>query len=244
VRFILEGSVRKAGNRIRVTAQLIDATSGEHLWADRYDGELVDVFALQDEISRTIVSTIAGRLEHSYAERLSKRPTENVKAYEEVLRGQKYLYRYTKEDYGLARDCFQRAILSDPKFARSHGFLAVIEAYSWFWDSEPSRLEQAVGIGETGLALEQHETKCHLALGIAHLFRAAHDKAGYYLTRCSELNTNDDLAMVELGRYQMYIGRPHDGAELVRRAIRRNPYHPNWYWNILGRCLHTAEAFE
>jgi adenylate cyclase len=244
VRVVLEGSVRKAGNRIRVTAQLINATSGEHLWADRYDGDLVDVFSLQDEISRTIVSTIAGQLESSDADRLTERPTDDLNAYEQVLRGQKYLHRYSKDDYGLARECFQRAISSDPKFARAYGFLAVVEAYNWFWDSEPSRLERAVGIGEGGLVLDQHESKCHLALGIAHLFRAAHDKAGYHLSRGSELNPNDDLVMVESGRYQMYVGRPQEGAELVRRAMRRNPYHPNWYWNILGRCLHTAEAFE
>ncbi len=244
VRVVLEGSVRKAGNRIRVTAQLIDATSGDHLWADRYDGDLVDVFSLQDEISRTIVSTIAGRLEDSDADRLTIRPTGDLNAFEQVLRGQKYLHQYSKEDYSLARECFQHAISSDPKFARAHGLLAVVEAYSYFWDSEPSRLERAVEIGEGGLALDQHENKCHLALGIAYLFRAAHDKAGFHLSHGSELNPNDDLVMVESGRYQMYVGRSLEGAELVRRAMRRNPYHPNWYWNILGRCLHTAEAFE
>ena len=244
VRVVLEGSVRKASNRIRVTAQLINAISGEHLWADRYDGDLVDVFSLQDEISRTIVSTIADRLEDSGADRLTGRPTSDLNAYEQVLRGQKYLHQYSKEDYDLARECFQSAISSDPKFARAYGFLAMVEAYSSFWDDEPSRLDRAVRIGEGGLALDQHESKCHLALGLAHLFRAAHDKAGYHLSRGSELNPNDDLIMVESGRYQMYVGRPQEGAELVRRAMRRNPYHPNWYWNILGRCLHTAEAFE
>ena len=228
VRFVLEGSVRKAVNRIRVTAQLINAVSGEHLWADRYDGDLVDVFSLQDEISRTIVSTIAGRLESSDAERLTERPAADLNAYEQVLRGQKYLHQYTKEDYALARECFQRAISTDPKFARAHGFLASVEAYCWFWDSEPSRLERAVAIGEEGLALDQHESKCHLALGLAYLFRSSHDKAGYHLARGSELNPNDDLLMVELGRYQMYVGKPQKGAELVHRAIRRNPYHPNW----------------
>src|SRR5262249_27871190 len=103
VRVVLEGSVRKSGNHIRVTAQLIDAISGEHLWADRYDGDLVDVFSLQDEISRTIVSTIAGRIEDSDANRLQGRPTEDLNAYEQVLRGQKYLHRYSMEDYSLAR---------------------------------------------------------------------------------------------------------------------------------------------
>ena len=244
VRFVLEGSVRKAGNRIRVTAQLINAASGEHLWADRYDGDLADVFSLQDEISRTIVSTIAGRLESSDAERLTERPTTDLNAYEQVLRGQKHLHQYTKKDYALARECFRSAISADAGFARAYGFLAVVEVYGWFWDNESSGLERAVKIGEEGLARDQHESKCHLALGVAQLFRAAHDKAGHHLARALEINPNDDLAMVEFGRFRMYVGKPEDGAELIRRAMRRNPYHPNWYWNILGRCLQTAGAFE
>ncbi len=101
-----------------------------------------------------------------------------------------------------------------------------------------------MSIGEKALSLDPHESKCHLALGVAHLFRAAHDKAGYHLTHSSGLNPNDDLIMVEHGRFQMYVGKPQEGADLVRQAMRRNPYHPNWYWNILGRCLHTSGAFE
>lgn len=97
--------------------------------------------------------------------------------------------------------------------------------------------------GETALALDQHESRCHLALGVAYLFRGAHDKASYHLFRASELNPNDDLIMVETGRYLMYVDQAKQGEELVRRAMRRNPYHPNWYWNILGRCLHTTGAY-
>jgi adenylate cyclase len=227
-----------------VTAQLINAISGEHVWADRYDGDLVDVFALQDEISRTIVSTIAGRVEDSQAEQLTQRTTENLNAYEHVLRGQKYLHRYSRADYELGRACFEQAIAADPKFARAYALLAVVEAYCWFWDDDPSRLARAVSIGETGITLDRHESKCHLALGVAYLLRAAHDKAGYHLARGMVLNPNDDLIMVENGRYLMYVGRPQEGIELLRQAMRRNPYHPNWYWNVLGRCLHTAGEFK
>jgi adenylate cyclase len=244
VHYVLEGSMRKVGSRIRVTAQLIKAVSGEHVWAERYDGDLVDVFALQDEISRTIVSTIAGRLEENQAERLSLRPTEDLNAYEEVLQGQKLLHQYSLLDYERARMFFERAVAADPNFARARALLALVEAYCWFWDDNPTRLNRAVSIGETALALDQHESKCHLALGIAHLFRATHDKAGYHFGRGAALNPNDDLIMVEHGRYFMYVDRPKEGSELVRRAMRRNPYHPNWYWNVLGRCHHTAEEFE
>ena len=217
--------------------------SGNHLWAERYDSDLIDVFVLQDNLSRTIVSTIAGRLEDSEADHLSQRPTEDLNAYEQVLRGQKFLHNYSQEDYTKARECFKMAVSCDPKFARAHAFLAVVEAYYWFWDTNPFRLERAVQIGEIALALDQHESKCHFALGVAHLFRRAHDKSEYHLIKASTLNPNDDLVMVETGRYLMYTGQPRKGADLVRQAMRRNPYHPNWYWNILGRCLHTAGDF-
>jgi adenylate cyclase len=243
VLYVLEGSVRKAGNRIRVTAQLINAVTGEHVWADRYDGDLVDVFVLQDDITRTIVSTIVGRLEDTQVKRLDRLTMNDFSAYEEVLRGQKHLQQYTQSDYAKGRECFERAIALDPKFARAYAMLAVAEVYSSFWDDSKSRLSIAAKHGETGLSLDPSESKCHLALGVTHLFRSAHDKAGFHLRRASELNPNDDLIMVEEGRYRMYVGQPEEGAALVRQAMRRNPYHPNWYWNILGRCFHTAGEF-
>lgn len=246
VRFVLEGSVRKAAQRIRVTAQLISAASGEHVWADRFDGDLADVFALQDEISRTIVSTIAGRLEESQSRRLLQVPTSDLSAYDAVLRGQKYLQQVTRLDYERASECFVRAIAADEHFARAHGLLAFVLVYQWFWDwdESPTRLARAVAVGEKGLGLDPHDGRCHLALALSHLFRMAHDNAEHHMTRARELNPNDDLVMVEQGRLQMYLGRPDAGADLVRTAMRRNPYHPNWYWNALGRCLHSAGDHE
>ena len=244
VRYVLEGSIRKAGERVRVTAQLINSSSGHHVWADRYDGSLKDVFALQDEISRMIVSTIAGRLEDSHTQRLCLRPTEDLNAYELVLRGLKYMHSHPREDSERARECFESAISRDPNFARAHACLAMVEAYNWFWDSNFDRLERAVKIGEAAFALDPHESKCHLAIGLAQLFRRRHEKSQFHLSRASELNPNDDLIMVENGRYLMYTGEAALGADLVRQAMRRNPYHPNWYWNVLGRCLHTAQDFH
>jgi len=242
VRFVLEGSVRKAAQRIRVTAQLISAASGELVWADRFEGDLADVFALQDEISRTIVSTIAGRLEDSQSKRLLQIPTRDLSAYEAVLRGQKYLHQFTRLDYECASECFLQAIAADEHFARAYGLLACVLVYMWFWDSDqgPDGLARAASAGEKGLVLDPHDRHCHVALGMTHLFLMAHDSAEYHLARARDLNPNDDLIMVEQGRLYMYLGRPDAGADLVRTAMRRNPFHPNWYWNILGRCLHSA----
>ncbi len=244
VRFVLEGSVRKLGNRVRITGQLIDASSSDHVWADRYDGDLEDIFSLQDEISRSIVSTIVGRIDDFDTDRIATKPTANLSAYESVLRGQKLMHNYTEDDYAQARQYFERATSLDPIFARAHAWLAYVEFSLWIWHMTPDSLDLAVRIGETALDLDDHESKSHLALGMARLFRAELDKAEYHLLRAAELNPNDDLIMIEYGRYLMYANEPLRGAETVRQAMRQNPYHPNWYWNILGRCLHTARHFE
>lgn len=243
VQFVLEGSVRKAGDRILVTAQLIEAATGDHVWAERFEGDAADLFEFQDEVSRTIVSTIAGRVHDHQAERLEKSPTSSLTAYEQVLRGQKLLQRYTLEDYTQAAGHFGDAIRADPDFARAHAYLALVEAYCWFWEPDSHSLKEAIALAERGMMLDPHEPKCHLSLGLALMFSRSLDKAAYHLGMAGKLNPNDDLTMVETGRLRMYEGNPAEGAQLVRRAMRRNPYHPNWYWNILGRCFHTMGEY-
>ena len=244
VGYVLEGSVRKAGQRIRVTAQLIDATNNAHLWAERYDGTIDDIFELQDEISRSIVTTIAGRIEDVQSDRLVNRSTQNLTAYEHVLRGQKLMQQYSETAYAEAGRCFAAAVEADPQFARGHAGVSLAAFYEWNGANDPGLMQLAVESATEALRLDPHESRCHLALGTVHMFHADHDKAEHHLTKALELNPNDDLVMVELGRLRMYTGQPLVGVDLVRLAMRRNPYAPNWYWNILGRCFHTAKMYE
>jgi TolB-like protein len=244
VRFVLEGSVRIVKNRVRITAQLVDASTTDHVWAERYDRDLADIFLVQDEISRAIVSTIIGRIEDFDVDRISNKPTENLSAYENVLRGQKLMHNYTREDYLAACSYFEKAIALDPGFARAHAWLAYFKTNAYFWDLTAEALNLAIQAADAALALDDHESKGHLAVGVARLFRGEHDKAEYHLHRAAELNPNDDLIMIEKGRYLMYTNEALAGAVIVRQAMRQNPYHPNWYWNILGRCLHTAKHYE
>jgi adenylate cyclase len=244
VRFVLEGSVRVAGDQVRITGQLIDALTGDHVWADRYDGDLADVFAVQDEITRSIVSTIVGRIQEFDYVRIKSKPITNLTAYENVLRGQHLMHNYTENDYVEARRYFEHAISLDSDFARAYALKAYVEFSIWIWYMTPERLDHALRVGEAALVLDDHESKSHLAVGVARLFRAEHDKAEYHLHRAAKLNPNDDLIMIENGRYLMYTNESLDGVNIVRQAMRQNPYHPNWYWNILGRCFHTAHHFE
>ena len=244
VSYVLEGSVRKAGERIRITAQLIDSTTSDHLWAERYDGTTDDIFELQDDVSHSIVTTLVGRLDDAHAQRLARQPTKDFSAYEHALRGQKWMQKYSLQDYAKARKCFEAAIACDPSFARAHAQLGLVGFYEWNGASSDSPLlKQALQSCEAGLELDPHESRCHLAAGVVYLFHGAHEKADYHLARAAELNPNDELIMLEQGRNCMYNGEPLKGAELVRLAMRRNPFFPNWYWNVLGRCLHTAQQF-
>jgi adenylate cyclase len=244
VGYVLEGSVRKSGERIRVTAQLIDASDNTHIWAERYDGTIEDIFELQDEITRSIVTTIAGRIEDVQSDRLAERPTQSLSAYEHVLRGQKWMQQYSEQAYAKARESFEAAVRIDPEFARAHAGVSLAAFYEWNGANEPGLMQLARDSAANALRIDPHESRCHLALGTVHMFAKEHDKAEYHLSKAMELNPNDDQIMVELGRLRMYLGRPLEGADLVRLAMRRNPYGPNWYWNILGRCFHTAKMYE
>jgi TolB-like protein/DNA-binding SARP family transcriptional activator len=245
VRYLLEGSVRKVGNRIRVTAQLVDTVQATQVWADRYDRDVIDLFDLQDELTRSIVSTVKGRVDATVVDRATRKPIENLTAYECVIRGQALIHQFTQGSLAEARVLLESAVALDPGMARALGWLAYVEAYeSLYWEMSAANLDCAIHLAEQGLALDANDSRCHLALGLACLFRQAFEKARHHLAKASSLNPNDDLSMIEWGRFKMYTNEALEGAEHVRRALRQNPFHPNWYWNVLARCLHTAKQYH
>ena len=245
VRYLLEGSVRKIGNRIRVTAHLVDTLQAMQVWADRYDRDVIDLFDIQDELTRSIVSTVKGRIEATFVEHAVHKSVGNLSAYECVIRGQALIHQYTQNSLTQARVLLESAVAIDPGMARALGWLAYVEAYeSLYWQMSATNLDRAIELAEQGLALDANDNRCHLALGISSLFRMEFEKSRHHLTKASALNPNDDLSMIELGRFKMYTNEALEGAEHVRRAIRQNPFHPNWYWNVLARCLHTSKQYQ
>ncbi len=250
VRYVLEGSVRKAGNRVRVTAQLIDATTGNHIWAERYDRELDDIFELQDEITETIVAAIEPELGVVERERARRKPPGNLDAWGSYQRGLWHFFSDpTREGMDEAKRLFQRAIELDPGFAVAHAELAWThesDIHRGLTDDPEASLEQAARAAEKAVALDARDPCARCALGRAHIFRRAYDKAIAETEAAVGLNTSFDRGYYCLGLALLYGGRPEESIPQFERAIRLNPRFPAlWaYLDILARAYFNLKRYE
>ena len=246
VDYILEGSVRKAGDRIRATVQLIDAETDRHIWAERYDRKLEDIFAIQDEMTRAIVATLPGRVEAATHDRAKRKPTDNMAAYECVLAAKVLHHRSTREDNAEAQRLLNRALALDPNYAHAHAWKACVLGQTWVYDWCADRevtFQQVAAELEITLALDDNDSDVHRILAALNLNRDDHDKAAYHQERALTLNPNYDLVVVQQGELLTWLGRPEEGIDWIRKAMRLNPYHPERFWNHLGRACYCAEKY-
>ncbi len=246
VDYVLEGSVRKAGDRIRVTVQLIDAETDRHIWAERYDRQLEDIFAIQDEMTRAIVATLPGRVEAATHDRAKRKPTDNMAAYECVLAAKVLHHRSTREDNAEAQRLLNRALALDPNYAHAHAWKACVLGQTWVYDWCADRevtFQQVAAELEITLALDDNDSDVHRILAALNLNRDDHDKAAYHQERALALNPNYDLVVVQQGELLTWLGRPEEGIDWIRKAMRLNPYHPERFWNHLGRACYCAEKY-
>lgn len=246
VDYVVEGSVRKAGGRVRVTAQLIDAESDRHIWAERYDRDLADIFAIQDEVTAAVVATLPGRVEAATHERAKRKPTDNMAAYECVLAGKVLHHRSTREDNAEAQRMLERAIALDPKYAHARAWHACVLGQSWVhnWCADRDAVwQQIVAELQVALALDDNDSDVHRILAAVSLAHGDHDKASYHQERALGLNPNNDLILVQQGELLTWLGRPEEGIDWIRKAMRLNPYHPERFWNHLGRAYYTARRY-
>lgn len=230
VRHVLEGSVRKSGNRVRITAQLIDATSGGHLWAERFDRELTDIFAVQDDVTQQIVGALALNLTEGDRQRLAPEHPRNAEAYDCFLRGRELWHRLTKETNVAARDVLQRAIDLDPNFAAAHAFLALTHGLDYLnrWSaSPPESMAQAEEVATQAVTLDGSDPWAHWALAIAKLYTRRHDGAIDEAEHAIALNPNFAEGHVILGEALYYSGRPEEALESFARGKTLNPYFPD-----------------
>jgi adenylate cyclase len=246
VDYVLEGSVRKAGDRIRVTVQLIDAETDRHIWAERYDRQLEDVFAIQDEMTRAIVATLQGRVEAARHDRAKRKPTDNMVAYECVLTAKVLHHRSTRADNAQAQQLLDRALALDPNYAHAHAWKACVLGQTWVYDwcaDRDATFQQVAAELETSLALDDNDSDVHRILAAVNLNRDNHDKAAYHQERALALNPNYDLVVVQQGELLTWLGRPEEGIDWIRKAMRLNPYHPERFWSHLGRACYCAEKY-
>ena len=250
VRYVLEGSVRKAGNRMRMTAQLIDATSGSHIWAERYDRELDDIFALQDEITETIVASIEPELGAFERERAGRKPPESLDAWGSFHRGLWHFFTYqTRDNLAEAKRQFQRACKLDPGFATAYAELAwthIADIHRGFADDINASLEQAATAAEKAIALDVRDPVAHFAAGRVHIFKHAFDSGIAEMETALGLNPNSDRAHYCLGLALLYAGRPDEGIPHIESSIRLSPRSPIlWaYYDVLGRAFFNLGDYE
>jgi adenylate cyclase len=230
VRFVLEGSIRKAGNRVRITAQLVDAQSGGHLWADRFDRELTDIFATQDEVVHRIVEALAVKLSRVEEQDLKRGGTKNIEAYESWLRARQLLGQGTRETIAQAKALNRRALELDPNFSAPHVGLAFasVSDYVNAWIPDPqSALAEGERWARRALELDERQPGGHVAMGNVRVWQRRHDDALTELNRAVELDHNYAQGHALLGMALMYSGHHRKALESIAVAMRLDPLYPN-----------------
>jgi TolB-like protein/Flp pilus assembly protein TadD len=251
VRYVLEGSVRKAENKVRITAQLIDAITGHHIWADRYDGNLKDVFGLQDKVTRSIVTVLAVQLTSGDEERVARKGTDNVQAYDAFLRGWEHYLRQTPDDFRKAISYFKKAAELDPEYARAYAALAATywEAWKRFWHES---LELRGGSHEPRFRAEQFLAKAmqnpttlaHQVASAMLLHMQQHEDAITEAQHAIALDLNDADSYIALASALSLAGRADEALRWVERAMRLNPHYPSYYLYQLGMAQFGMEQFD
>jgi adenylate cyclase len=251
VRYVVEGSVRKAGDHVRITAQLIDATKDQHLWSERYDRPLSELFALQDEIRQKIVFALKVKLTPEEHERFQRAPTNNLEAYDFYLRGGesvfRALYERKKEANAQARQMYEKALELDPKYAGAYAGLGFSYFLDWFyqWNTDRAQsLERAFAMTQRAVALDDSLPLPHQVLGGTYLWKKQYEQAIVEAERAIALDPNDAEGYLYLGSILVQAGRPEEGIELIEKAMRLNPRYPPIYLLNLGGAYREAGRCE
>ncbi|CAN7152196.1 adenylate/guanylate cyclase domain-containing protein [Rhizobium sp. LjRoot254] len=249
--YVLEGSIQKAGDRIRVNAQLIDGVSGKHVWAERYDRKADDLFAVMDDITELIVATLAttygGRLRKAAAESAATTGPTSFPAFDSFVQGMVELNKCTEESVERAGEHFSLAIKANPRYAKAHAKSCWVHIYKinfgWTEDAAAS-LRTALQFAEAAVAADDSEAWGYWAIAGCDMQQGRHDRAISGITRAVELNPNDADVLADMGLFLSYVGRADEGIPFALKANRINPNHPEYYDDQLGQVFFTARRYE
>jgi adenylate cyclase len=244
VRYILEGSVRRAGSRIRISAQLIDAASGKHLWAQRYDRDLTDLFAIQDEVTQSIVAVLPERVQAAAFDQASRKSSNSLDAYDHLLRGKYYHHLETVDANREAESHFDRSIELDPLFASAYAWKACTLGQAWgseFRPRTPEVHQQIVQLLERAMSLDANDTECHRIMSRIALIEGQYAKSEHHLERALTLNPNDPRLVVQRGINLTFLGEPEAAVPWIERAMRLDPFSTHRYYLDMVRALFMTE---
>jgi TolB-like protein len=244
--YVVQGSVRRAAGRVRISVQLIDGGSSVQLWGDRYDREMGDLFALQDEVTRTIAATLGVTVQDVALQRSLKKSAIELDAYDCLLRARRYTWVLSAEMHAEARELLERAVELDPLSADAHALLAnvYLGEHRFEMNPRPNPIGRALvhALAATQLDPQNAYARCWLA--IVHFFRGENDKFEKEAQLAISLNPNDPETLADVGHYLAFMGEFERGTELSRRAQQLNPLHPGWYHFSFARRHYHEKAYE
>src|SRR5262249_18115696 len=242
-RYIVEGSVRKLGQGIRITAKLIDAESAGHLWAERYDRPIAEIFAVQTEIAAAIAATLEGRIAAHGAEFVRRKPTANWNAYDNFLKGRE-LDHFNKSFE--AEPYFARAVALDPNYVHAHAWRSIALTVNYTLDGQrnPSIIEAAVRSAQRALELDDTDAWAHEAMAYARLRQRQLQLAGLHFDRAVSLNPNDVNIAANRANWLIFAGRSEEALQCLDLAMQRDPFPPTWVWEVRGFALYQLKRYD
>lgn len=246
--YVVTGSIRRRGSKLRLSAHLTSVETGNEVWADRFDRNAEDIFAVADEVVHTIAATLAGRVRSAGSALARRKPPANLAAYDCLLRGQAALrrlgYRHEESE---ARRFFEQALASDPGYARAHSGLATVLLREWFRkpDSPDTMLDRALDHAWKAVSIDGDDHECQETLGWILLHRKEFDLAEQHYRRALELNPNSPDELAAMGSVCSFLGRPDEGIGWFEQAKRVDPFFdPTWYWHLLVSAYFNARRYD
>jgi adenylate cyclase len=247
VRYVLEGSVRKAGNRIRVTGQLIDTGSGAHIWAERFDRDLADIFAVQDELTQEIIAALKLKLTSEQKGRLIRKTEIDIEAYNFFLRGREQALLQTKSSNAEARALLERAIAISPDFAPAYAYIAFTRLNDWIigkGDAAEHSLQTTLQLAAQAVAIDDEDPYSHFVLSVVLLWQREYHRAHTEVQRCLALAPSSAEGHLQLANLYYYEGAPSGSIDTLNAYMRLDPLYPGLVLHFVAQAQHSLGQFE